>query len=198
MTAAVLEQDCGGCGHPQGVHRRGLGGCAALDCGACNRYTPPTARPAPPAPAPAGVARYRTKAGHVSALRWTGDNTSEVIDWILATGDLCARWHEETDLDTAALERCPRREHIALDREHGTAYVLRGDWVVLEGREHSAVVASMFDRTYEPAAEPAAPARVLGGYDAFACTGCGARYHADDPDHPCGPLLPVTVTISAR
>ena len=39
---------------------------------------------------------------------------------------------------------------------------------------------------------------VLGTYDAYLCQACGSRYGQDDPEHPCGRLLPVTVTISVR
>jgi hypothetical protein len=43
---------------------------------------------------------------------------------------------------------------------------------------------------------------VLFAYDAWQCVGgsvnCSKRYFADDPDHGCGPLTPVTVTVSRR
>jgi hypothetical protein len=45
-------------------------------------------------------------------------------------------------------------------------------------------------------AVPAGP--VLTAYDAWACEGCGSRYWIAYTDHPCGPLTPVTVTISRR
>ncbi|WP_433732550.1 hypothetical protein ACQP2Y_46710 (plasmid) [Actinoplanes sp. CA-051413] len=40
--------------------------------------------------------------------------------------------------------------------------------------------------------------RVLGSYDAFACEACGSRYSQPFPDHGCGPLTPVTVTITTK
>ena len=40
--------------------------------------------------------------------------------------------------------------------------------------------------------------RVLGSYDAYACQSCGSRYGYDVPDHGCGALIPVTVTITTR
>jgi hypothetical protein len=43
---------------------------------------------------------------------------------------------------------------------------------------------------------PAGP--VLAAYDAWACEGCGSRYWIAYTDHPCGPLTPVTVTITRR
>jgi hypothetical protein len=39
---------------------------------------------------------------------------------------------------------------------------------------------------------------VLGSYDAWACESCGSRYWHRYTDHPCGPLTPVTVTITRR
>lgn len=39
---------------------------------------------------------------------------------------------------------------------------------------------------------------VLGSYDAWLCQSCGARYGQRYTDHPCGPLVPVTVTITRR
>jgi hypothetical protein len=49
---------------------------------------------------------------------------------------------------------------------------------------------------------PAGTVVVLFAYDAWQCLGgsvnCSRRYFADDPDHGCGPLTPVTVTVSRR
>jgi hypothetical protein len=43
---------------------------------------------------------------------------------------------------------------------------------------------------------------LLFAYDAWQCldgsVNCSRRYYADDPDHGCGPLTPVTVTVSRR
>lgn len=44
----------------------------------------------------------------------------------------------------------------------------------------------------------AARQRVLGSYDAFACEACGSRYSQPFTDHGCGPLTPVTVTITTK
>lgn len=38
----------------------------------------------------------------------------------------------------------------------------------------------------------------LAAYDAYACLACGSRYHQPYTDHPCGPLVPVIVTITRR
>ena len=40
--------------------------------------------------------------------------------------------------------------------------------------------------------------RVLGSYDAFACEACGSRYSQQFTDHRCGPLTPVTITITTK
>lgn len=50
----------------------------------------------------------------------------------------------------------------------------------------------------EPAPRIAEPPRVLGSYDAFACESCGSRYSQPFTDHGCGPLTPVTVTITTK
>lgn len=47
-------------------------------------------------------------------------------------------------------------------------------------------------------AAPASPAEVIDSYDAFACPACGSRYGQPFTDHGCGPLIPVTVTITRR
>ena len=39
---------------------------------------------------------------------------------------------------------------------------------------------------------------MLGSYDAFACEACGSRYGQPYTDHGCGPLTPVTVTITTK
>ncbi len=44
---------------------------------------------------------------------------------------------------------------------------------------------------------PAGRAEVLDTYDAWLCRTCGARYVRPYTDHACGPLIPVTVTITA-
>lgn len=49
-------------------------------------------------------------------------------------------------------------------------------------------------------AEPGAPhaGDVLLAYDAYACLDCGSRYSQRYNDHGCGPLVPVTVTVTRR
>ncbi|MBM0203494.1 hypothetical protein JNW90_10495 [Micromonospora sp. STR1s_5] len=47
-------------------------------------------------------------------------------------------------------------------------------------------------RTPDPTPE------VLDEQHRWACRACGARYGRNYTDHPCGPLTPVTVTITVR
>ena len=75
---------------------------------------------------------FRKKPVEIEAMQWTGDNTSDVIDWVLSTGTRSARWHEAVDLDQAAEERRPRREHIAIDIREGTMRAFVGDWIIRE------------------------------------------------------------------
>jgi hypothetical protein len=44
----------------------------------------------------------------------------------------------------------------------------------------------------------AAAPRVVSSHPAFCCPACGGRYRADTGDHDCGPLTPVTVTITTK
>ena len=62
-------------------------------------------------------------------------------------------------------------------------------------------VAKPSDRKPAPATSRVAEAprpRVLGSYDAFACEACGSRYSKQFTDHGCGPLTPVTITITTK
>jgi len=56
-----------------------------------------------------------------AAMTWTGGNTTEVINWILATSRYCARWHEATDADA---------EFIAVDTAGLTIHARVGDRIV--------------------------------------------------------------------
>ncbi len=51
-----------------------------------------------------------------------------------------------------------------------------------------------------PGTPPPAPPgpEVLDQQHRWACLRCGARYGIRYTDHPCGPLTPVTVTITVR
>jgi hypothetical protein len=88
---------------------------------------------------------YREKSPQIEAMHWDGNNTSEVVDWILKTGCRSARWHEETpevtwreEISNGAPWR-PRFEHLVIDRAVGGSYhAVVGDWITLdtEGQHH--------------------------------------------------------------
>lgn len=97
--------------------------------------------------------KYRKKPVVIDAAQWTGDNTSEVIDWILATGARVARWHEEIpaiepDENGKGRDRDP--EHIEIDTLEGTMRAELGDWVIrgVMG-EHYPCKPDIFEATYE-------------------------------------------------
>jgi hypothetical protein len=86
--------------------------------------------------------KFRKKPVEIQAVQWTGDNTSDVIDWVLHTGSRSARWHEPTD---------PHGEHLAIDTLEGTMRAAVGDWIVrgVKG-EHYPCKPDIFEATYEP------------------------------------------------
>jgi hypothetical protein len=49
-----------------------------------------------------------------------------------------------------------------------------------------------------PPKDPLPTPPALAAYEAYACPECGARYGQRFTDHDCGPLVPVTVTITRR
>jgi hypothetical protein len=100
----------------------------------------------------AKAATYRAKPMHIQTMRWTGDNTDRVIDWLLSYGRP-ATWHDAIDLHTEPDGRCPRRsEHIIVETEHGTVYAMVGDWIVITERGERIVFGpDAFAAVYEPA-----------------------------------------------
>lgn len=46
--------------------------------------------------------------------------------------------------------------------------------------------------------DPNPPGRVIESHERWMCETCGTRYGVDYPDHTCGRLTPVTITISRR
>jgi hypothetical protein len=100
--------------------------------------------------------KFRKRPVVIEAVRWTGDNTMDVIDWVLATGERSARWHEAgfTTLPPADDQEkvCdPAPEHIAIDTLEGTMRAEVGDWIIrgVKG-EHYPCKPDIFDATYEP------------------------------------------------
>ncbi|WP_213452893.1 hypothetical protein [Rhizomonospora bruguierae] len=97
--------------------------------------------------------KFRKKPVEIAAVQWTGDNTSEVIGWVLATGTGSARWHEfvagvEPGEDGDGCDPIP--EHIAVDTLEGTMRAIVGDWIIrgVQG-EHYPCKPDIFEATYE-------------------------------------------------
>lgn len=88
--------------------------------------------------------KFRKKPIEVEAVQWTGENTSDVIDWVLATGSRSARWHEAEKFQKGG------REHIAIDTLEGTMRAEFGDWIIrgVQG-EHYPCKPDIFAATYE-------------------------------------------------
>jgi hypothetical protein len=63
-----------------------------------------------------------------------------------------------------------------------------------EGCRHCAC--ATFAAGSPPAADPGP--EVISVDHAYACRACGSRYSRPYADHACGPLTPVTVTITVR
>lgn len=96
------------------------------------------------------IGLYRKKPIAIEAVQWTGDNTREVVGWIVSTGNRATRQWEPVDVDTAAGVRLPRGEHIAIDTLEGTMRVSVGDWIILGVRgEVYPCRADIFEATYE-------------------------------------------------
>ncbi|WP_141725496.1 hypothetical protein [Micromonospora pallida] len=66
---------------------------------------------------------------------------------------------------------------------------------VLGGCRHCTTCATF---TAGAAPAPVPGPEVLTAYESYACRACGARYSRPYGDHECGPLTPVTVTITVR
>ncbi|MEO3922683.1 hypothetical protein ABGB07_02190 [Micromonosporaceae bacterium B7E4] len=99
------------------------------------------------------VQTFRKKPVEVQAIQWTGDNTTEVIDWVLATGDRSARWHEATHgFGGTNKDLPPSPEFIAIDTLEGTMRAVVGDWIIrgVQG-EHYPCKPDIFAATYERA-----------------------------------------------
>lgn len=103
--------------------------------------------------------RYRKKPVVIDAMQWNGGPgaASEVIDWILATGERSARWHEEVEAHPEAwhgstfLPATPATpEHIAIDTLEGTMRADVGDFIIrgVQG-EHYPCKPDIFAATYE-------------------------------------------------
>lgn len=69
--------------------------------------------------------RYKEKPVYIDVVRWNGENTSDIIDWILSSGGT-ARWHEGMD---ACMRQKIKEQHIAIDTDTSTIYAVVGCWI---------------------------------------------------------------------
>ncbi|SDK79993.1 hypothetical protein [Arthrobacter sp. ok362] len=97
---------------------------------------------------------YRKKPVVIEAMQWRGgpSEASEVIDWMLATGETGVRWHEKQPEpigpDGMPLPTLP--QHIAIDTLEGTMRADVGDYVIrgVQG-EFYPCKPDIFAKTYE-------------------------------------------------
>jgi hypothetical protein len=98
------------------------------------------------------VQAFRKKPIEIQSVQWTGDNTGEVIDWVLSTGSRSARWHEAIPAMPKADGGFwdPISEHIAIDTLEGTMRAMVGDWIIrgVQG-EHYPCKPDIFEATYD-------------------------------------------------
>jgi hypothetical protein len=103
-----------------------------------------------------GPRRFRVRDATVEALQWTGANTTEVIDWILAAGKQTARWHDAGDYMRSDGSTVHHEQRIRISTRVGTMWAEVGDWVVLwvDGC-HYPCVADGFVEGFEELPDPA-------------------------------------------
>lgn len=158
------------CGCPQGRHLMGRRDCRS--CQTCSEYEPAT--------------------------------EAEVVAFDVAAllGEVQADVTREAALERERdewRERAGRLETLAVDRLAATVKAQRRVAELETLLEHAEQYARDLQ---DEGVVPAGTVVVLFAYDAWQCLGgsvnCSRRYFADDPDHGCGPLTPVTVTVSRR
>lgn len=86
--------------------------------------------------------KFRKKPVVIDAVRWMGDNTTEVIDWVINSDSGCARYHDA--------EEEGRTEYLAIDTPEGIMRANIGDWIIrgVKG-EHYPCKPDIFRVTYE-------------------------------------------------
>lgn len=99
-------------------------------------------------------ARFRKRPVEVEARQWDGTATgaTPIIDWILSTGERCARYASPQPATTlrgeVVREAVPAL--IAIDTLEGTMHATAGDWIIrgLQG-EFYPCKPDIFAATYE-------------------------------------------------
>jgi len=175
MTAARLPCVCG-C--PQGRHLMGKRDCRS--CQTCAEYEPVAAGPEPV------VLDVTALLGEVQD---DADREAELAGQLAVTQSEIESWRGHSATQQTEIERLG-----SLLRERQTeTETLR---VLLTQAEQYA------RDLQDEGVVPDGAVVVLFAYEAWQCldgsVNCSRRYFADDPDHGCGPLTPVTVTVSRR
>lgn len=100
------------------------------------------------------ILKVRKKPVEVEAIEWDGsvEGATEIINWILETGDRTARYHEpqpETTLyGKVVREAVPALLHI--ETLEGTMVAVPGDFIIKGvSNEHYPCKPDIFENTYE-------------------------------------------------
>lgn len=103
--------------------------------------------------------KFRKKPIVVEAMQWDGTQAgaSPIIDWVLASSERSARWHEETVQAHNSVGAWVEPAHIAIDvPRSGTIHVREGWWAYrTEDGEFGTERPGVFAANYEPAEDPA-------------------------------------------
>lgn len=194
---AASNPDCA-CGDPKSVHRLGRKGCKELDCG-CDKFesVEDQAETERVLTAVAEVCTDHAERARaeLAAMNATVDRDA-VADF---PGGIAHAAPVAAESDAPLTVADVQRAADLVDRAGYPNGAAVGDFSAFVEREASLgeplpeVPAEM----YAPDAEPLPDEpEVLGQYDAYACVDCAAGELYTD--HTCGPLLPVTVTITVR
>jgi hypothetical protein len=100
------------------------------------------------------VQQYRKKPVVIEAMQWTGDNTSEVVDWV-CTDSIQSAHHVEARPGVRPWKgdkaRAPEPECIMVDTLEGRMRANVGDWIIrgVQGEVYPCKP-EIFAATYEP------------------------------------------------
>jgi len=197
------------CGDTQEEHRRGTGGCREPECG-CGRFEPTGSYAAEPAGPVLDVAALLAEAqGDADREAELTARLAEVErerDSLLAhNGELVDVSRERDDArgELATLRNNILAVRAEMDERHQERDAAR--WAlkkVGEQRDELAAKVAELNQALANTAQAyiATTSNVLHSYDAWLCATCGRRYTRDTAavDHACGPMQPVTVTVSRR
>ena len=201
------------CGDPREQHRQGRRGCKALDCG-CDRYEAVAER--------AETQRVLTAVAQVCEDQATKARAELAADVAQPPRAELVRAEQERDEARAKARDAEHSRRVAAERYEadlaaaqadvtrlkthlvGEQARLRGHITTERARREAAEAElkstrDVLDLARDGRDEAGLPGRVLRAYAAWSCltdNGCGARYTVAYPDHGCGPLTPVTVTIT--